>query len=418
MELTTWLENLGFIENPFYSEPVSADERVISKGFINRKNERSSAEDFAQLSEGKLLILGSVGEGKSSLLNLLQYNAEEAGKFALRIDLLNAETTETFIEALLIELQRNADKIPKASKDILDRKLDDLKISTKRTKKGTKIASSLEGKLGAIVAYVKGRVSGEQVKEEEIEYYIPPRIRQLQGIFQQVLPAIFDSASAIVLCENLEKLPMSEFKAWVKQTINLLPKHILLAATANICELDPSTLQTCYDNFSVPLKMESVNETAKLREFIDGRMANYSRDAKPPIRFDDNAIAALLDRTGGNLRESFRYCYSALQKFKRNVDETMMEKAIEDVDAPRFAVLNETDKKLLSLLSSEGPSAMDDVLKAFKGEEGRDALRKRLDGLATSGLVKKTLVKFGRTYRVTYDVPRTVAKIWTKHSSS
>jgi ABC-type transport system involved in cytochrome bd biosynthesis fused ATPase/permease subunit len=98
MALTTWLEKLGFTENPFYSEPVSADAQVISKGFINRKKERSSAEDFAQLSEGKLLILGSVGEGKSSLLNLLQYNAEKAGKFALRINLLNAETTEAFIE--------------------------------------------------------------------------------------------------------------------------------------------------------------------------------------------------------------------------------------------------------------------------------------------------------------------------------
>ena len=401
MALTTWLEKLGFTENPFYSEPVSADAQVISKGFINRKKERSSAEDFAQLSEGKLLILGSVGEGKSSLLNLLQYNAEKAGKFALRVNLLNAETTEAFIEALLTELQRNADKIPKASKDILDKKLDDLKISTKRTKKGTKIASSLEGKLGALIAYVKGRVSGEQVKEEEIEYYIPPRIRQLQGIFQQVLPAIFDSASAIVLCENLEKLPMSRFKTWVKQTINLLPKHVLLAATANTCELDLGTLKMCNDNFSVTLQMESINEAAKLGEFIDGRMANYSKNAKPPIRFDNGAITALLDRTGGNLRESFKYCYSALQKFKRDVNEDMMEEAIADVDTPTFTVLNETDKKLLSLLSSEGPLAMDDILKAFKGEESKDALRKRLDGLATSGLVKKALVKVGRIYKVT-----------------
>jgi hypothetical protein len=87
MELTTWLGQLGFTENPFYLDPVSADSQVISKGFINRKKERSSAEDFAQLNEGKLLILGSVGEGKSSLLNLLQYNAEKAGKFALLIDL-------------------------------------------------------------------------------------------------------------------------------------------------------------------------------------------------------------------------------------------------------------------------------------------------------------------------------------------
>lgn len=418
MELTTWLGQLGFTENPFYLEPVSADSQVIGKGFINRKKERSSAEDFAQLNEGKLLILGSVGEGKSSLLNLLQYNAENAGKFALRIDLLKAETTETFIEALLTELQRNTDSIPKASKDKLDGKLDDLEISTKRAKKGTKIASSFEGKLGALIAYVKGRVSGEQVKEEEIEYYVPPRIRRLQGIVEQVLPAIFDSASAILLCENLEKLPMSGFKTWVEQTVNLLPKHILLAATANVCDLDSGTLKMCYDNFSVTLQMESIDKSAKLGEFIDGRMVNYSKAAKPPIRFDEGAITALLDRTGGNLRESFRYCYSALQKFKGDVGEDMMEEAIGDVDAPKFAVLSETDKGLLSLLSSERPSTLDDILKDFKGEEGRDTVRKRLDGLVASGLVKKAFVKSGRAYKVTYAVPKTVAKIWAKRFPS
>ena len=234
--------------------------------------------------------------------------------------------------------------------------LDDLKISTKRTKKGTKIAGSFEGKMGALIAYVKSRVTGEHVNEEEIDYYVPPRIRMLQGIVEQVLPAIFDSASIILLCENLEKLPMSGFKTWVEQTVNLLPKHMLLAATVNVCDLDASTLKMCYDNFSHPLQMESINDVAKLGEFIDGRMVNYSRTGKPPIEFDQGALAVLLDRSGGNLRESFGYCYSALQKFKHNVDEEMMLEAIADFDAPKFKVLNETDKGLLSLLSSEHPS--------------------------------------------------------------
>jgi hypothetical protein len=81
-------------------------------------------------------------------------------------------------------------------------------------------------------------------------------------------------------------------------------------------------------------------------------------------------------------------------------------------------VLNGTDEKLLSLLSPERPFTLDDILKAFKGEEGRDTIRKRLDGLGTSGLVKKAFVKSVRTYKVTYAVPKTVAKIWPKRFSS
>jgi predicted transcriptional regulator len=96
----------------------------------------------------------------------------------------------------------------------------------------------------------------------------------------------------------------------------------------------------------------------------------------------------------------------------------MMEEAIADFDAPKFKVLNETDKGLLSLLSSEHPFTLDDILDVFKGEEGRDAVRKRLDGLVTSGLVKKDFVKSGRAYKVTYAVSKTVAKIWAKRFSS
>lgn len=418
MELTTWLEQLGFTENPFFLEPISADQQVIIKGFIDRNKERSSAEDFAQLNDGKLLILGSVGEGKSSLLNLLQFNAEKVGKLALRVDLLKSETSETFIESFLTEFHSNANKIPKASIEKLDTSLAELRISAKTEKKGSKISSSVEGKLGALVAYVKGRISGEDINEKDIEYYVPPRIRRLEGIVEEVLPAIVDSTSPILLCENLEKLSMPMFETWVKQTINLLPKHVLLAATANICDLDSSTLKLCYDNFSVTLQMEKIDEITKLRGFVEGRITNYSNNTQPPIRFDDEAIEALLDRTGGNLRECFRYCYSALQKFKSNIDRGRIEEAMADVDAPRFQVLNETDKELLGLLSSGRQLTLDEIMTDFKGEGGRDAVRKRLDNLAIATLVKKALVKSGRTHKVFYAVPKTVADIWNRNFAS
>jgi hypothetical protein len=416
--LGTWLEELGFAENPFFLEPVPADERVIAKGFIDRDRERDFVRDFAQLKEGKLLIFGSIGEGKSSILNLLQSDAEKIGKLVLRINLLETETPETFIESLLTELHKNASAIPKENREKLDKSLDELRISAKTEKRGSKTASSIEGKLGAVIAHIKGQISGEKINEKEIEYYVPPRIRRLEGIVEQVLPAIIESTTPVLLCENLEKLPNELFEKWVKHTVNLLPKHVLLAATANICDLDPSTLKMCYDSFSVTLQMEKINEAAKLKEFVQGRMANYSNKTRPLIRFDDGTITALLDRSDGNLRECFRYCYSALQKFKRDIDKDMIENAMADVDAPRFQVLNETDRELLSLLSSGEQMTLDEILNDFTGEGGRDAVRKRLDGLAVSGLLKKTLVKSGRTHKVTYAVRKTVGEIWTKYFSS
>lgn len=412
-EDSSWLDNLGFTGNPFYLEPVPAEGKAITKGFVDRGRERNSAEDFIQLRAGKLLILGRVGEGKSSLLNLLEYEATKKKKLILRIDLQRLQTKELFFEALLREMQRSADSIPLKQKEDLNRKLEDLAITRKTGKKTYKSVASVEGKLGALIAHIKGRIGAEEEEAERVEYYVPPRIRKLQGIAEQVLSVVFDSVSTIVLCDNLEKLTNPELKSFITEVASLLPSNISMVATANVTELDPNTLQKCYDNFDVPLLMDKVDTAPKLREFIEARMTSYSKTRKPPIFFDEGAVEMLLERTGGNLRESFRYCYFAIQKFKKDINKKMMLEAIRDCDAPRFEVLSETDNKLLEFLASqEDRATIKEVFEAFR-EEGleKDALRKRLDNLATLGLVRKNLVKSGRTYKANYRLPQTLKQV-------
>lgn len=44
-----WFEELGFVGNPFYTDPVPNDLNAIGKGFVNRGKERRTCEDFMQL---------------------------------------------------------------------------------------------------------------------------------------------------------------------------------------------------------------------------------------------------------------------------------------------------------------------------------------------------------------------------------
>jgi len=409
-----WLDELGFTGNPFYLDPVPSDRNAISKGFVDRLKERRACEDFMQFKGQRLLILGRVGEGKSSLLNLLDANATESGKLVLRIDALHAGTSEALMEVLLGQLAEKADKIPSKQREELGRALDDLKVISKKGRKGEKLAASVEGKLGAIVAYIKGKLGSEEIKAEEFEYFVPPRLRKLEGIATNLLPAIFDALPAAVLCDNLEKLPEAQFLAFVTEVIAALPNSVNIAATANIAELQPRTLQRCYEAFDVPILMERIDSPGKLTEFIEGRMAKHAKTGKPPIHLDSKALKFLLDRTGGNLRESFRYCLFALQRSKGDVKGSMMLEAIRDCDAPRFEILSETDRKLLDFLAREEDASLEQVFLAVRRSEGietKDALRKRLDNLATPGFIRKTLVKRGRTYVVKYTLPNTLKQI-------
>src|ERR1700693_725555 len=97
----SWLQELGFIQNPFYLESVPIGENKIEKGFINRQKEIDQINDFAQAEQGKLLLLGHTGEGKSSLLNVFECTSKRLQKIVLRVDIQKANSEEKFLEALL-----------------------------------------------------------------------------------------------------------------------------------------------------------------------------------------------------------------------------------------------------------------------------------------------------------------------------
>lgn len=61
---SSWLEDLGFTENPFYLDPVPPDDDSINKGFIDRKDEQQIIQSIAELKKYRLLVLGRTGEGK------------------------------------------------------------------------------------------------------------------------------------------------------------------------------------------------------------------------------------------------------------------------------------------------------------------------------------------------------------------
>lgn len=405
----TWLEEMGFSENPFYLDPVPANENAIRLGFVDRKKELGDINDFAQLKRGKLLLLGRRGEGKSSLLNVFEYKTKQLRKLILRVDIQKASTKEKFLEALLSEVQLRISLIPKKDQKALNKKLDDLNVIKRKKGSQLKAKAEVESKIGILIASIRGKFAAEEAKSEEVEYYVAPRIQKLEGIFHYFLPLLFDSFEGVLICDNLEKLGSENFANFLTDIVQTLPSNILFITTGDLSKMYSDALKKCYDVFNVLLMMEQIDTASELGTFINGRIQAFSVGKAPRITVTSKAIEILLDRTGGNLRECFRYCFFALQKAKKDLDESSITHAILDVDRPRFEILDELDKRIMNVLSGLHEASLKNVSEELKDQNvSNTTLMNRLDNLVISGLVKRKLEKKGRTHRLVFSIPNSL----------
>jgi DNA-binding transcriptional ArsR family regulator len=401
-----WIEELGFSENPFYLHPVPADGNKIERGFIDRKKELENINNFAQLKRGKLLLLGRMGEGKSSILNVFEYKAKQLKKVILRVDIQKENTKEKFLEALLNETKLEISSIPEKAQIALDEKLDDLQIVKRKKESQEKVKGEVESKIGALIASIRAKIGAEEVKGEEVEYYVAPRVRRLEGIFNDFLPILFSCFEGVLICDNMEKLGPTNFNTFMTEIVQMLPSNILFVTTGDVSKIDTPALRKCYDLFDILLMMEQIDTTSELELFINGRIKAYSTGKAPGITINKKAIEVLLERTEGNLRECFRYCFFALQKFKKDIDESLITEAILEVDKPRFEVLDELEKKIMNILSSYDEATVKNISEELTEDEvSYSTLVNRLDNLVLTGLVRRKLEKKGRTHRLIYSIP-------------
>jgi len=411
--MTTWFEELGFTENPFSLDPIPPQEAAMAKGFINREKEKNIIVDFIQSAPSNLIFFGMTGEGKSSLLNLLQCEATRAGYQIIRVNSRRLAKGESFIDELLHQLELQGEHFPDTLRTKLKKRVEDLNVMELRQKEETRTKGSLEGRIGGFIASVSGKAEAEESKHQAKVRYVAPRWLKLERLEAEFFPAIFGEIHAVIIADNLEKLEADEFKSFLSDTSNHIPEEVHFAATGDLTSIDSQTMNRCYDVFdSLPL-MDSIDTSAKLREFIEKRMKGHHPSNEGLIRFDDAALDALFDRTRGNLREAFRYSLRAIQISKADITRKQVVDAITDVDKPRYLALGDPERQTLRILLERDSATVKEVTERF-GELGEmitiETARSRLHSLVEAGFAWKEEVKTGRTYTSVYRAPKILSE--------
>jgi len=410
-----WLTNLGFRGNPFFQEPIPPDSRIIKAAFIDRQDEIERLTRFIGLPAGRFLLLGRTGEGKSSLLNLAEEMATRSSILPIRIDGSVSSTLERILEMLLHLLQVKLESLDEKKRSELARAVKELDVEEVGEEEASKIEGTIEAGLGGLIATLKAKV-GAGIENRRKVIYRPKVLVRNERILEEILPSLFNQLRVIIILDNTEKLDEKSFHIIV-EAIDLLPRNALCIATGNYEDIGQANMNFCYKVFDTLCQMKAVDEPA-LSQFIIGRTKSFAINGKPKVQWEPEAITCLFERTRGNLRETFRYCYSALESCANNngtksisLTRRTVITAIADVDAPRFAALDETDKLLMATIARSGRATMEVLQEELSGidEAGSVAtIRRRLDSLQASGLVTKDILKRGRTRVAEYSTPSVV----------
>ncbi len=355
-EIKYWYEDRGFKKNPFSLDPIDVND-VETTAFVDRLEAREQIMKFVQEDSGSVIIISEIGYGKSSIMNLAEKYAMNVGKNVLRIDPRNNKDKICFFKSLIKEIE--------------------LKI----------VSPFSDGDIEIIKEF--------STKGEE---------QDLQ-VVTKILKETFNENPSVLVMDDLDKI--LEFKKHIeiiKEILDLLPKNLQVITTGDINQIMSSRIivSILYEIFDFPILLDEIDTIDKLKEFIYGRMEVYATNTQD-LKFSDEIFKTLLDRTRGNLRESFRY-FSALLKTGDYSKENLLDVMIK-IDSMRLYVLDNTDKEIL-LSVAGNKKDIREIRETLKKKISPQIIRARLNELHQNCMVYKYKSKDGK--QIIYEAPLTI----------
>jgi len=242
-----------------------------------------------------------------------------------------------------------------------------------------------------LVEELKGRTVSLEVDADDLTVLYPHDI----------------GVEVVIVADDLDKLSNKAFLNFIENVIDPLNIGLFLT-TAQMSHIENIEIATKMNKiFDYLTLIEPIDTSEKLKTFVDGRINAYSK-GKPKIAIKDQFLDVILDRTRGNLRESFRI----LSKFiEGKITEENLIETIRDVDLWRISSLDETTAKIFEALLKEGMGDADTLAKTLEEEINLNTIKSKLNELVQLGLIFKISGGRGRGKKVVYEVPDILREI-------
>jgi len=264
------------------------------------------------------------------------------------------------------------------------------------------IASGYGREIGKFVININGsrypnRAEFNRKLIEELKNIVPIEIN-----LDDISNLRTGDAEIIIISDDLDKLDEFHFVKFMDEVISPLSDILFLTTAQRIHLSDIKIASKLNKTCDYPLLIDPIDSVEKLREFVDGRIGAYSK-GKPKIKIEDNIMEIILDRTQGNLRETFRILSKLIEG---EITKSNLVKTIKALDKWKIQSLDEINKKILDVLLTKGELEAKEIVKYLKELKDERAVKNRLDDLVQLGIAFKFVGKVrGRGRKTTYKVP-------------
>lgn len=326
--------NLGFIENPFDTEPLKAEEKYVDF-LIGRMDESLEFSTFLESNQRGVVILSGVpGVGKTSFLNIQQYLIENENLLTDKKLIAARHITNIQFNDSVIEIARRA--LNSICKSIeLYCSLHDIEIpkNTKRVRRWINQSAGASYDFGIVIAGFGGNFGKDNPLPNFNEVSFEGIIDLINLITSEIKDYLQYNGIIVALdnIENLDEEILGKTLMAFRDTLFTCENvWWVIIGQSGLSSLIQSIQPKVFQRITGHIEFNPILSN-ELKAAIDIRVQKFSihdlsNNGASPI--SENIYKRLYESSNGEIRFVFKYCITICQKFIKNIKKELLDSGI------------------------------------------------------------------------------------------
>lgn len=406
------LESFGLTRNPFDPAPLEATKRDMGL-FVGRNSEIKEMRTLLASIKGglyRVVVMGAYGVGKTSFLNRLFWETQQYKKSKLVAVKLIAKEDMTFLNFMLVLMDKLIDVILKVDlKKHQQKTVEEIRLNLDFERQvGTETSGEVTGTLSAVIASLASRLG---VKESEVRTPHPWNERSALRDLNTLIDLAFKVYDGIVVgIDEVDYLATPKAREVLRkgreeifQRRNFLFVFSGTLRFRALLNKIGSPVREIIDKYIILEPFRYPEERSIMKELVDLRLKNVAKDGmsyKNPFRKDSMELIFTL--SGGVPRRILRFLQNSMDAGLASssiVNTMIVLSSVRKLGKGHYAGLPLLEKDIVKLLAKKERIAETDfqaVRRKFNLSEAKE--RKVRASLEAQGLLNSTFVGQDRLY--------------------
>jgi hypothetical protein len=363
---SNYIESLGLKRNPFNPAPLDATVEDIGL-FVGREVEINRFKTILASTPGSLyriVLMGTYGTGKTSLLNRLFWEAQHHEKWKFATVKIVGKEDLTYIEFILSLIDNFTEILKKANISKKNRKIvEEIRLNLDFQRQlGSETSSEITGTLSAVIASLAGKLG---VKESEIRTPLAwterSAIKDLKVLLNMIFE-IFDGAVVGIdevdyLASNLAREVLKKGREEIFQRKNFLFVFSGTIRFRSLLEEIGSPVREIIDGYFTLEPFKYPEERNILNELVNLRLKSARIEGNQlTLPFDKASMDLIFTLSNGIPRRVLRFLQASMDsgiEARTIVNTNLVLSAVRQLGKGHYSGLQPKERDIVKLLAQK-----------------------------------------------------------------